>query len=208
MEPCCFQKDNDLLPSPNSAQDKRNARTFPPQYRVIIQDENSFEAIAKGTWSSAAQDSSFYSGVRRYAASKLFLVMMIHSLQARLNTDSALNKVSVLGVDPGTMTTGLQRYAPWFIRVVLFRFVFRIIAWLNPTGAIRTPERSAGEVLRAAFDNGPGQGEEPKGIYLFGNQLIETGEESRNRNKRELVWSGSVRLAGLKHGETVLANWQ
>ena len=134
--------------------------------------------------------------------------MMMHSLQRRLNQDPALNNICILGVDPGTMSTGLQRHSSFFIRVVLFGPVFPLIAWWYPHGGIRTPECSAGDVVRAAFDNGPGLGEEPKDVYLDGAKPLETGVESGDAQKRDWVWKESVRLAGLKEGNTALDNWQ
>ncbi|KKY36327.1 putative short-chain [Diaporthe ampelina] len=150
--------------------DKRNDATkaFEGEHKTIVRDRSSIEAIAKGKWPSGSDEPGFKGGYRRYGASKLFLVMMMYSLQRRLNQDPALNNICILGVDPGTMSTGLQRHSSFFIRVVLFGPVFPLIAWWYPHGGIRTPECSAGDVVRAAFDNGPGLGEEPKDVYLDG----------------------------------------
>lgn len=134
--------------------------------------------------------------------------MMVHSLQGRLDRDPNLGKICVLGVDPGTMSTGLQRHAAWLIRVLLFRIIYPIVAWLSPNGPVRTTERSAGDIVRAAFDHGPGLGEEPKGVYLDGTEPLETSEESRDTQKRRWVWEESLRLTGLKGKETALADWQ
>ncbi|POS76989.1 hypothetical protein DHEL01_v204608, partial [Diaporthe helianthi] len=190
--------------------DKRNDATkaFEGDDKTILHDKDSIDTIAKGKWPSGADEPGFKGGYRRYSASKLFLVMMMHSLQARLNRDPALNKICILTVDPGTMSTGLQRHSAFFIRVVLFRVIFPLIAWLNPQGGIRTTERSAGDVVRAAFDIGPGLSEGPKDVYLDGDKPVETGVESQDVQKRDWVWQESVRLAGLKEGDTSLANWQ
>lgn len=82
------------------------------------------------------------------------------------------------------------------------------IAWLKPDGPVRTTERSAHDIVRAAFDNGPGLGEEPKDVYLDGTVPLETGEESRDVQKRDWVWKESVRLTGLKEDETALVDWR
>ena len=74
------------------------------RYKQYVPDKATIDAIAKGDWSRATEDPSFRSGFRRYGAAKLFLVMMIYSLQARLNRDPALHKICVLAVDPGTMS--------------------------------------------------------------------------------------------------------
>lgn len=134
--------------------------------------------------------------------------MMVHSLQQRLDRDPRLRKICVLGVDPGTMSTGLQRHAGWLIRVLLFRVIYPFVAWLRPDGPVRTTERSARDVVRAAFDHGPGLGEEPKGVYLDGAVPRETGQECRDVQKRDWVWKESVRLTGLKRDETALVDWR
>ncbi|KAJ4291702.1 hypothetical protein N0V90_009597 [Kalmusia sp. IMI 367209] len=193
-----------------SPYDKRNesGKAFVDEkYKTIVHDEASFEAIAKGSWSPAQEDPSFRSGFRRYGAAKLFLIMMVHDLQRRMNQDPALKDVCILGVDPGTMITGLQRYASWFIRIVLFRIVFPIIAWLKPDGPVRTTEKSAAHVLQAAFDSGPILGQYPKDLYFDGTEPLQTSAESQDARKRDMVWRESVRYAQLKQNETILATW-
>lgn len=198
---------------PASPYDKRNdaSKTYVKEYekyKIIVRDEAGLEAIAKGTWSSAQEDPSWRSGARRYGAAKLFLVMLIHELQRRLDRDPVLGNISILGVDPGSMSTNLQRHAPWFIRVVIFKVIFPIVAYLAPNGPIRTTQKSASHILQAAFDSGPALGEFPKDKYLDGTEPRETSAESNDSKKRDLVWKTSVRLAQLKEGETILADWQ
>lgn len=74
---------------------------------MIIHDQSSIEAIAKWTWPSSAGEPGFRPGYLRYGASKLLLVMMMHSLQSRFHRDPSLNRICILGVDPGTMAMGL-----------------------------------------------------------------------------------------------------
>lgn len=57
------------------------------KYKTLIYDQARFEAIAKGIWSSAGEDPSWRSGFRRYGAAKLFLIMMMHELQRRVDRD-------------------------------------------------------------------------------------------------------------------------
>ncbi|KAI1442793.1 putative short-chain dehydrogenase [Annulohypoxylon stygium] len=193
---------------PNDPRNDRSKAYDNPKYKSFISDAASFTAIAKGEWSPATEDSSFRGGFRRYGASKMFLIMMQHELQARLNTDPSLNKICVLGVDPGTMLSGLQRYASWPIRVLLFQVIYPIVLYLWPeTGPVRPMSRSAGDVLEAAFMAGDG-GEGMKDKYFNGREPFETSEESRDEEKRKLVWSETVKIAGLTEGETVLENWQ
>lgn len=178
------------------------------KYKTTVHDQAGLEAIAKGTWSSAEEDPSWRSGFRRYGAAKLFEVMMIHELQRRLDRDPALSNISILGVDPGTMMTGITRHAPWVIRVLLFQIIYPIIAWLMPNGPVRATRKSASDVLRAAFDSDAVLGQFPKDLYFDGTEPMETSAESKDAQKRDLVWKASVRYADLKQGETVLVSWQ
>lgn len=132
----------------SSPEDPRNASTrafVDVKYKTFIEDETSFTAIAKGIWSSAAEDPSWRSGFRRYGAAKLFffLIMMMHELQRHLNRDHTLHNISVSGVDPGTMSTGLQRKAPWFICVFVLQILYPLLAWFRPPGPVRSTEQSA-----------------------------------------------------------------
>ncbi|GAW13253.1 hypothetical protein ANO14919_026330 [Xylariales sp. No.14919] len=192
---------------PNDPRNARGKAFEDPKYKTFISDAASFEAIAKGTWSPATEDSTFRGGFRRYGAAKLFLIMLQHELQARLDADPTLSKISILGVDPGTMISGLQRLAPWFIRVLIFKVIYPLVLYMNPNGPVRPTSRSAGDVLEAAFTVGE-EGWSPKDKYFDGREPLETSEESRDPAKRELVWEETVKLAGLEEGDTALANWQ
>ncbi|KAI0543225.1 putative short-chain dehydrogenase [Xylaria digitata] len=195
-------------------QDPRNAAGGAfnaPQYKAFISDSASFHAVAKGEWSPASEDASFRGGFRRYGAAKLFLIMMQHELQERLDTDpQSLGNICVLGLDPGTMISGLQRLAPWFIRVLLFQWAYPPVLYLKPDGGpIRPTSRSAGDALELLFGAGHGEnGELPKDKYFYGKTPMETGQESRDPLKRELVWTETAKLAALKDGDTVLSKWQ
>lgn len=134
---------------------------------------------------------------------------MQHELQGRLTASAATQRICVLGVDPGTMSSGMQRLAPWFIRVLLFKVIYPLILFFSPgTNVLRTPARSAGDVLEAAFGVVGEGGEPPRDLYFDRRTLVETGEESRDAAKRALVWAETAKLAGLKDGETVLENWR
>ncbi|KAK7959848.1 NAD(P)-binding domain protein [Apiospora aurea] len=198
--------------------DPRNSRTGAftnPKYKTFVSDAASFHAIAEGKWSPATEDAGFRGGYRRYGASKLFLAMMQHELQARLDADAALrgNKICVVGVDPGVMSTGMQRLAPWVIRVLIFKILYPLIQLVSPNMGPRPTSRAADEALDAALGDGaPGDdGDEvklPKDGYFYERAAMETSEESRDVKKRALVWRETVKLTGLKKGETALANWK
>ncbi|KAI1762278.1 putative short-chain dehydrogenase [Hypoxylon sp. FL1150] len=169
--------------------DPRNARTG-------AFDDAKYESFESGVPPSRTYR-TWRGGFRRYGASKLFLVMLQHELQTRLDADPALNKVCVLG----------ERLAPWFIRVLLFKIIYPLIQYWNPNGPVRPTSRSAGDVLEAAFAVGEG-GNPPKDKYVDGRTPLETSEESHDAAKRDVVWKETVRLAGLKDGETILTNWR
>lgn len=192
---------------------KQNDRPFKDEKWKTIFDDST-DPIAKGTWSTFAEDPSWMSGMRRYGASKLCAVMMIEELQRRLDVDPKLKNISVLGVDPGTVPTGLSRHSPWFIRVLMFQIIFPFVAilqaWHNPKGnnSIRTASKSAVDVLAAAFDSNPLLGERPKGLYLDGSERSETSAESKDPQKRDMLWKDSVRYTQLSGHETMLVNWE
>ncbi|TVY47461.1 hypothetical protein LOCC1_G002211 [Lachnellula occidentalis] len=193
-----------------SPHDKRNERSkgfIVEKYKTIIHDQAGVEAIAKGNWSSAQEDPSWRSGFRRYGASKLFLVMMMHELQHRMDQDPTLRNVCILGVDPGTMSTGLTRHAPWVIRFIS-QVILRLVTFFMPDGPIHTTQKSASHVLQAAFHSNKVMGQSPKDVYLNGVDLSETSDESGDVRKRDLLWKESVRYTGLKKGETVLQKWE
>ncbi|TAQ84953.1 hypothetical protein B7494_g6727 [Chlorociboria aeruginascens] len=192
---------------------KQNARAFKDEkFKTILHD--STDPIAKGTWSKFEEDSSWMSGMRRYGAAKLCAIMMIGELQRRLLIDPTLSHISIVGIDPGTVPTNLARHSPFFIRVLLFKVIFPIVAafqaWRNPgrNNGVRTADVSAGDVLAAALDNNPVLGERPQGLYLDGSERAEISAEAKDERKRAMVWKDSVRYTQLKEGETILANWE
>ncbi|KAI1319386.1 putative short-chain dehydrogenase [Xylariaceae sp. FL0255] len=167
--------------------DKAQAFTS-DSYKTFVETKESIDPIAKGNWSSAEEDPSWKSGFRRYGASKLFLVMIIHELQRRLDGDSALNRVAVLGVDPGTMGTGLQRLAPWFIRVLMFRVIYPVVTWLSP--------------------DGPVEGKALKNAYYFDGKHLDTSAEAKDAQKRDWVWQKSIEYTHFNQEETILKDWK
>ncbi|KAK8009324.1 hypothetical protein PG991_011875 [Apiospora marii] len=189
--------------------DKRNSDSkafVEEKYQTVLQDQATVGHIARGTWCPAKDDPSFRPAFRRYGAAKLFLVMMVHELQRRLNRDAALSNVCVLGVDPGRMSTRLARQAPWVIRVLVMQVLFPLLALLMPGGNVRSPATSAAHVFKAAMGSGTGLGEFPKGRYFNGLETWETSAEARDAIKRDWVWKESVRDTHLAEEETVLVD--
>lgn len=114
----------------------------------------------------------------------------------------------MLGIDPGTMPTGLVRRGPWMTRVFIFQIMMPLIialsAWLVPNGPWRTIKKSTQDVLAAAFEVGPPLSERPKGVYLDGSKIGQKSSGARNVEKQRLLWRDTVGYAQLKDRETIL----
>ncbi|KAI0100868.1 hypothetical protein GGR51DRAFT_531244 [Nemania sp. FL0031] len=193
-----------LAHDPDAAQNNAGRQFTDKKWKVILRDGT--ESVAKGTWSTTKEDSSWRAGFRRYGASKLCELLMIGELQRRLDGDPILNKVSVVGIDPGTMPTDLSRRGPWIMRVVLFQLILplvaRIMTLISPNGSIRTATKSSADVIAAAFTV-----EHAKGLYLDGQKQAQMSAEARDPEKQRLLWQDTVAYTQLKEGETMLAHW-
>ncbi|KAK8008210.1 hypothetical protein PG991_010761 [Apiospora marii] len=193
-----------LAHDPYAKQNNSGGQFADPKWKVIIQDGT--EAVAKGTWSTTKDDPSWCAGFRRYGAAKLCELMMMTELQSRLFADPVLNNISVYGVDPGTMPSNLVRRGPWAMRVLLFQIIMPLFAgWmvrLSPNGPLRTPQKSARDVLAAAFRTGP-----ISALYFDGSAPAEMGAEAQDREKQRLLWKETLEYTGLKGSETALVSW-
>ncbi|KAL7623685.1 hypothetical protein AAE478_005237 [Parahypoxylon ruwenzoriense] len=185
----------------------------PQEYHQIFNDpEGSTEPIAKGTWGiPAGRKEDPTAGIRRYGAAKLSQVMMFRELARRLPKDPALSRISVLGLDPAAMMSGLARRSGWILRVLIMQILgpllAHLISWLNPDGDLRTTWKSAGDVVRACFDT-KDLGERPNGVYLNGSIVADVGPEAKDETKCRRLWSDSLGYAGVKEGDTVLVDWR
>ncbi|KAI1204771.1 NAD(P)-binding protein [Annulohypoxylon truncatum] len=180
------------------------------KWRPFISGEN-IDQIAFGTWSTRADDPSTRNGMRRYGAAKFCLVTMISELQRRLNSDPLLHRITTVGVDPGSMASpeGIARRTNWFGRSIVHGIIMPIMGyvmmWLYPesNGKMRTTERSARDVMRAAMDVSVA-----KAAYFDGTAPAERASEAQDVRKREIIWRDSVRYTQLREGETVLKDWK
>ncbi|KAI0473340.1 NAD(P)-binding protein [Xylariaceae sp. FL0804] len=181
------------------------------RHQTMITD--SLDPLANGTWSANKEDTTRWAaGYRRYGASKMCGVAMINELQARLDQDPLLHRISVVAVDPGLMSTGITRHSPLLLRILVFQLLGGVLAriWgrLFPNGTWRTPEKSARDVLAAALASGPPPlTEHPKGLYLNGSEAGDYNVEAKDSAKGKIIWDGSRRFANLKSGDTILRNW-
>lgn len=76
-----------------------------------------------------------------------------------------------------------------------------------PNGVLRTNVKSAEDVLKACFDTKT-IGEYPKAVFLNGSEKANSSLESRDEKKQKTLWVDSLKLVGLKEGDTVLQNWR
>ncbi|KAF2829101.1 putative short-chain dehydrogenase [Ophiobolus disseminans] len=203
-----------MVHDPQDKGNKINKAFEEEPWKHVLADASSesVESIAKGTWAASpddpAQDPRELYGIRRYGAAKLFQIMMIPELQRRLDSEPNLNKISVLGVDPGMMPTTITvGTLNWLVRFI-FSVVARVANVLSPNGFLRLPRKSAGDVLAAAFETTLPIGKQPKGLYLNGNTPKEMSDEAKDTEKRITVWRASLQYAKLREGETCLTDWQ
>lgn len=108
------------------------------------------------------------------------------------------------------MSTGIVRNSSWFVRIIVHRVLIATLAsiftlfWPSSNNALRTPAKSAGDVVAAALSEDWGAG----GLYLNGSEVCEVSEEAQTPDKRAIVWRDSVRYTRLSEGETLLVQWR
>ncbi|KAI1277869.1 putative short-chain dehydrogenase [Xylaria sp. FL0933] len=177
------------------------------EWKTFFKDDESVDAIARGTWATKGSANPAVIGGRRYGAAKICLVMMIGELQRRLDTDPILSGVSAVGVDPGTMYTGLTRRSDCFTRFLLLPAIMLplsyILALFQRNPGIRTPSRSARDVLRAAIE----LDSKYRGVYFDGTELGSVSPEAADIGKRRIVWQHSVKYTTLTERDTALISW-
>lgn len=104
--------------------------------------------------------------------------------------------------------THLTKTSPPFIRFLTGYLVWAlqgIAVRISPNGLMRPPWKSANDLLLACFDVGY-LGQQPTAVYLDGSAKAESSIESIDERKQKALWADSVRLVGLKDGETALAS--
>jgi hypothetical protein len=144
------------------------------------------------------------SKVMKWSANRSYSI----ELQRRLDSGPKLSHISVLAVDPGMKPTHIMAATlGWLVRTIMF-IVVHISSRLPPNSTFRLLHKSANDVLAAvAMETGPLYGERPKACTLAGLKSKEVSVEARDAEKRAAVWKESVGYAGLKEGDTCLADW-
>ncbi|KAM0564190.1 hypothetical protein ACHAPJ_000399 [Fusarium lateritium] len=166
------------------------------------------EELAKGKWSRPDSGGGWLTGYRRYGASKLCAVMLMHELANRLARDPKLSNITVAGLDPGAMGSDLTRRGSFLMynsMRVLAPIVTPIIVRFNPNANFRPLWKSARDAVQLAFVT-----EVPAGklLYLNGTDELETGKESRDGTNRKALWTYGLEAAQIGQGDTILQDWQ
>ncbi|KAI0870476.1 putative short-chain dehydrogenase [Hypoxylon argillaceum] len=85
--------------------------------------------------------------------------------------------------------------------------IYPIVALSVPNGLVRSSSKLATQVLNAAFDSDSELTTLPKTGYYFDGKPFETSVDSRNAQRRDVVWKEGVKCARLKGDETILCDW-
>lgn len=103
-----------------------------------------------------------------------------------------------------------MRRGTLFVRIFMGRVLPQlqdIIVYFAPQGFFRSPKKSAGDVLRACFDEET-LGEHPKAVFLDERETVETSKESQDVKKQKSLWADNLKLAAIQDGDTVLKDWR
>lgn len=150
-------------------------------------------------------------GFARYARSKMCLMMFMHSMQQRLDQSVGFKNIAILAVDPGFIgATDIMREQ----NLVCTFAVEKIVTLLTPTSErlfpnslLRSPDRSANDVVRVALHLPPGGGSDtPRAMVCNGDKLEKSGRESRDRYKQKELWDVSLALVGLTLEEEAIVD--
>ena len=82
-----------------------------------------------------------------------------------------------------------------------------IISVFASNPLLRTPSRTGKDMLRVCFDKKT-FGEYPKAAYVNGSVMSHTPEYANDEAKQKELWKGSLELASIKEGDTVLQDWR
>jgi hypothetical protein len=100
------------------------------------------------------------------------------------------------------MGTGLAHEGPFLLQLLMnwiIPVLAPLIVYFQPNGSLRTPSKSATDLLRASFDE-RALGKRPKALYLNGSEVGAVTPEAKDEKKQRELWEGSLRYAGIKEG--------
>lgn len=133
----------------------------------------------------------------------MLITMQRHELAERIARDQSLSAISVVGLDPGGMGTGLTRKSSLKMRLVM-KAIPLFAAYTvgsDPNGTLRPTWKSAADVIRACFEIDLPK---DKALYLNGTDQIETAKDSKDPLKRKQLWEYGVKVTGIGPNDTAL----
>ncbi|GIZ42940.1 hypothetical protein CKM354_000618700 [Cercospora kikuchii] len=146
-------------------------------------------------------------GMRRYGMSKLCQIMFMQKLQKHLNSTPSLNKLRVIGVDPGVMVHPNLIKKHGNNSIIIEKLIgpalmaySKVAQYVWPNGTFRTVNKSASDIVRAALDL-DSQGESLKGAYLNGSKHEEPTAWAKDEGKQNEIWEFSLKLLNLNKSE-------
>jgi hypothetical protein len=99
---------------------------------------------------------------------------------------------------------------PFYARAVLQYALVplqSVWVWFFKNGRFRTAGQVGKDLVWCCWDKVV-LGKEPRAVYLNGTEVTTSSPESRDVVKQEVLWKGSLELAGLKDGEIALKEWK
>ena len=91
----------------------------------------------------------------------------------------------------------------WFILRYIAPSIQVITTWFMPNGFLRTPQQVGEDLVLAGWNE-----ELPGATYLDGHVVRDSSPETHDVEKQAKLWKGSLKLVGLKEGETELKGWR
>lgn len=130
-------------------------------------------------------------------------------LANRIAKDAKLSNISIIGLDPGGMPTGIARRAGFLTGYVVMNLVMPVVSELgvriSPNGMVRPSWKSAADVVRACFELDAHRGE---ALHLNGTAGMQIAKDARDEAKRREVWEYGVKAARIEEGDTALVDWK
>ncbi|KAL2836326.1 hypothetical protein BJY01DRAFT_252055 [Aspergillus pseudoustus] len=152
------------------------------QWKILLHDTH---GLAKGTWSSARDDSSFKAGFRRYGAGKLCEIMMMRHAER-----TYASWIEGFGGRRDSRAAGSSS-----------SITADESKWGNSDNV-----KVCGRCSSRIFDS-KSLGEMPKALYLNGTDVTQPSPEARDMVKQGMLWRDSITYANLQQGETTLSDW-
>lgn len=145
-------------------------------------------------------------GRQRYSTAKLVNVLWTYALHRRLVQRVPERGITVNAIDPGLMPgTGLARDAPWFVRLIWYQVLPRLMPLLRlAIPNIHTPEESGRALARLAIDK---ELQGVSGKYFEGLNEIKSSKDSYDESTQEDLWGWTI-LYLSKGGNTEKTNFE